>query len=672
VKLTIQNKLFLGFGIVLALTTLASVNNIFMINNLSEDEHRLIELRMPTVLAGMELVDGIHLSLAGLRGYMILGKEPAKAEKFKAERQSGWDKIDQAMLQMEGFSKSWTDPKNIEMLDEVKALLAEFRTAQQEVEDISHTPENIPAIKVLLSDAAPRAEKILAALTAVIDEESEREATVERKKLLKLLADSRGSFAVGLANIRAYLLSGNIDFAKKFKAKWAVNEARFKQISDMHYLFNSSQSQQWSQYSKLRAEFSKLPVKMFELRAAADWNLANHWLGAKAAPKAAKILQIISQMRESQDALATIDKQGLEDDISYMQIMMVISAIVALALGAGIAVFISRMIVTRLSVIVDRARRIAGGDLTGSVLDIKGRDEIADLTDAINHMSSSLKNVIEQISDSAECMNASSEQLSTITQQTSQNIYEQQSQTEQVATAMTEMSMTVQDVSKNIAGTAQSAHEAHTETVEGAQIVEVSVTAITKLANQLEGAADVFQQLEQDSEDINTVLDVIKGIAEQTNLLALNAAIEAARAGEQGRGFAVVADEVRTLAGRTQASTQEINQVIEKLQSGSRSAVEVMKRSRDDAKKVVEQATKAGESLSAISISVGLINDMSTQIASAAEQQNSTTEEINRNIVNISSMANETATGAQKTVESSQEMAGLGVKLQSLVGQFSV
>ena len=671
-KLTIQNKLFLGFGIVLALTTLASVNNIFMINNLSEDEHRLIELRMPTVLAGMELVDGIHLSLAGLRGYMILGKEPAKAEKFKAERQSGWDKIDQAMLQMEGFSKSWTDPKNIEMLDEVKALLAEFRTAQQEVEDISHTPENIPAIKVLLSDAAPRAEKILAALTAVIDEESEREATVERKKLLKLLADSRGSFAVGLANIRAYLLSGNIDFAKKFKAKWAVNEARFKQISDMHYLFNSSQSQQWSQYSKLRAEFSKLPVKMFELRAAADWNLANHWLGAKAAPKAAKILQIISQMRESQDALATIDKQGLEDDISYMQIMMVISAIVALALGAGIAVFISRMIVTRLSVIVDRARRIAGGDLTGSVLDIKGRDEIADLTDAINHMSSSLKNVIEQISDSAECMNASSEQLSTITQQTSQNIYEQQSQTEQVATAMTEMSMTVQDVSKNIAGTAQSAHEAHTETVEGAQIVEVSVTAITKLANQLEGAADVFQQLEQDSEDINTVLDVIKGIAEQTNLLALNAAIEAARAGEQGRGFAVVADEVRTLAGRTQASTQEINQVIEKLQSGSRSAVEVMKRSRDDAKKVVEQATKAGESLSAISISVGLINDMSTQIASAAEQQNSTTEEINRNIVNISSMANETATGAQKTVESSQEMAGLGVKLQSLVGQFSV
>ncbi|VAW59432.1 hypothetical protein MNBD_GAMMA08-1092, partial [hydrothermal vent metagenome] len=153
-KLTIQSKLFLGFGIVLALTTFTSVNNIFMMKDLSADEHRLIDLRMPTVLAGMELVDGVHLSLAGLRAYMILGKDPAKAEKFKAERQSGWDKIDQAMLQMDGFSKNWTDPKNIEMLDEVKALLVEFRTAQQAVEEISHTPENIPAIKVLLSEAA--------------------------------------------------------------------------------------------------------------------------------------------------------------------------------------------------------------------------------------------------------------------------------------------------------------------------------------------------------------------------------------------------------------------------------------------------------------------------------------------------------------------------------------
>jgi len=643
-----------------------------MMNDLSEDEHRLVDLRMPTVLAGMELVDGVHLSLAGLRAYMILGEDPAKAKKFKAERQSGWDKIDQAMLQMDDFSKNWTNPKNTEMLDEVKTLLAEFRTAQQAVEDISHTPENIPAIKILLSDAAPRAVKILAALTAVINEEAAREATPERKKLLKLLADSRGSFAVGLANIRAYLLSGNIDFAKKFKKKWALNEARFKQISEMRHLFNSNQSQQWNQYANSRAEFAKLPAKMFGLREAADWNLANHWLGVKAAPKAASILRIIAQMRESQNNLAAIDKQSLEDNAEEMQMTMMVSAIVALILGVGIAVFISRMIVTRLSAIVNRARCIADGDLTGSPLAVKGRDEIADLTDAINHMSSSLKNVIEQISHSAECMNASSEQLSTITNQSSQSIYEQQAQTEQVATAMNEMSATVQEVSKNIAGTAQSAHEAHEETVEGTQIVEVSISAIKKLANQLEGAADVFQQLEQDSEDINTVLDVIKGIAEQTNLLALNAAIEAARAGEQGRGFAVVADEVRTLAGRTQESTQEINQVIEKLQSGSRSAVEVMKRSRDDAKLVVEQASKAGESLSAISIAVGMINDMSTQIASAAEQQNATTEEINRNIVNISSMANETAAGAQKTVESSQEMASLGVKLQSLVGQFNV
>jgi methyl-accepting chemotaxis protein len=169
------------------------------------------------------------------------------------------------------------------------------------------------------------------------------------------------------------------------------------------------------------------------------------------------------------------------------------------------------------------------------------------------------------------------------------------------------------------------------------------------LAEQIENTANVIHQLEEDSENIGKVLDVIKGIAEQTNLLALNAAIEAARAGEQGRGFAVVADEVRTLAGRTQESTAEINQVIEKLQLGSQKAVDVMNKSREDAQSVVEQATQAGTSLSVISTAVERINDMSSQIASAAEQQNSTAEEINRNITNISELGQETTSGAQET-----------------------
>ncbi len=669
-KLTIRNKLFLGFGIVLASVTLISINNIIMMDNISEDERRLTELRLPTVVTGMELTDGIHLSLAGLRGYLILGKDPSMADKFKVERQKGWDEIDQALKEMERLSKNWTDPDNIVLLNRLKREIEAFRTAQQEVENIAHTSGNIPSLNILLTEAAPRAEKIIAAITTMIEEEAVLPASPERKKLLKLLADSRGSFALGLANIRAYLLSGENRFSEKFHSKWETNQTRFNQISEMTDLFNFRQLKAWNSYKKMRAEFAPLPPKMFDLRSSKEWNLANHWLGTRAAPKAETIMNILTQMRASQERLAARDKERLERDTSTMKIVMIVGMLVALVLGIFIAVVISRMITVPLSEVVERTKLIARGDLTGSPLVSRGDDELAELSNAINKMSGSLQGVVRQISGSAQHIGSSSRELSEITEQTSQSITEQQSQTEKVATAMSKMSTTVQEVSSNIAGTAQAAGEANMETAEGRRMVGDAIEAIQQLAGQIENAADVIHQVEQDSENISTVLDVIKGVAEQTNLLALNAAIEAARAGEQGRGFAVVADEVRTLAGCTRQSTEEINQVIEKLQVGSRKAVEVMNQSREQAQAVVEQATNAGSSLTAISAAVERINDMSTQIASAAEQQSTTAEEVNNNISGITRMANETAGAAQKTASASEDLARLGSELQGLVGKF--
>lgn len=344
-----------------------------------------------------------------------------------------------------------------------------------------------------------------------------------------------------------------------------------------------------------------------------------------------------------------------------------IIALVSILLGLVISWMFANSIISA----IRKATVTASGDLSQAIV-VNSDDEIGDLLRAINGMRQKLLDMLSEISGTTAQLSTASEEMSAITAQTSETIQSQRSETEQVATAMNEMTTTVQQVAVNINHTASAADEANQQTSEGSQIVQQAIAQINKLAEQVETSSHTINDLEKHSEAINTVLDVIKGIADQTNLLALNAAIEAARAGEQGRGFAVVADEVRTLAGRTRKSTDEINDMIEKLQTGSRQAVAVMDQSREEAKSAVEFATQTGDALATITQAVGKINEMSTQIASAAEEQGSVAEEINRNIVKINDMSNQTANGASETATASQDLARMATELQGLVKRFTV
>lgn len=314
-------------------------------------------------------------------------------------------------------------------------------------------------------------------------------------------------------------------------------------------------------------------------------------------------------------------------------------------------------------------RIAADRDLTRRV-SIARQDEIGATAQALNSMLEQFSGTIGELRGMTDQLASAAEQLSAVSTQTNTNLDTQRTQTEQVATAMNEMTATVQEVARSANDAADSSQEADKESRQGGEVVRSVVDSIGALSGEVARVAESVQNLDQQSQQIGTVLDVIRGIAEQTNLLALNAAIEAARAGEQGRGFAVVADEVRTLASRTQASTADIQSMIEALQNGTRDAVSAMNRGREMAESTATDAQRAGRALESIMTAVERIRDMTNQIASAAEQQNAVAEEINRNVTTINEITGESVSGANQTAGTSQELAGIATRVRELVAVF--
>ncbi len=338
--------------------------------------------------------------------------------------------------------------------------------------------------------------------------------------------------------------------------------------------------------------------------------------------------------------------------------------------GTGYFVM-NRIIISPLTDLALKLQDISSGDgdLT-TRLDANGKSEFAWVAGSFNRFVKKIAKTINNISATSEQLTTASLQLAKITESTEQGVENQLSETTLVAAAMEEMTNSVQEVARNAITASNEATTADTVANDGKNIVNQAVAEINTLAEEVENASNVIHELENDSNSIGEVLSVIQGIAEQTNLLALNAAIEAARAGEQGRGFAVVADEVRTLASRTQNSTLEIQQTIERLQNRAKQAVSVMNNGKKQAASSVEQAASAGVSITAISERIDTISDMNNQIAGAAEQQTSVVEEINRNINNISAVSNETSMGAKNTSEACKVLSKLAEQLRTTVGQF--
>ncbi|AQT10235.1 methyl-accepting chemotaxis protein [Pseudomonas protegens] len=346
-------------------------------------------------------------------------------------------------------------------------------------------------------------------------------------------------------------------------------------------------------------------------------------------------------------------------------------AVLAALLTIVLALLLTRSIVTPLNKALNAAQVIAGGNLRQAI-EVDGKDEPARLLQALAEMQASLRRTIEQIAGSATQLASASEELSAVTEEASRGLQQQNNEIEQAATAVNEMTAAVEEVARNAVSTSEASRQSTQAAREGRDRVVETVHAIQTMTHDVQSTSVMIEGLATQGRDIGKVLDVIRAIAEQTNLLALNAAIEAARAGEAGRGFAVVADEVRALAHRTAQSTQEIEKMVAGIQNGTGDAVESMQQSNQRTQSTLELARAAGVALEQIAESINQINERNLVIASASEEQAQVSREVDRNLVNIRDLATQSAAGANQTSAASHELSRLAVDLNALVARFVI
>jgi len=425
----------------------------------------------------------------------------------------------------------------------------------------------------------------------------------------------------------------------------------------------------YDQYSQLLNQYRQLEARMRSLSQADRTDELRDLLNRD-------LLANSEQINKVMDTLVRIntDQTRATNETAASQYASAFALVIGLLIAATVltllcAFLLTRSIVKPIEEALKCAEQVADGDLT-HVIRAEGTDEAARLLRAMSRMQEKLRDTLQLIAGSATQLASAAEELNSVTDESARGLQQQNNEIEQAATAVTEMTSAVEEVARNAVSTSEASGEASRSAGDGRDLVLETVGAIERMSGDVQATATLITHLAEQSRDIGKVLDVIRGLADQTNLLALNAAIEAARAGEAGRGFAVVADEVRALAHRTQQSTSEIERMIGSIQGGTEEAVESMRTSTERAASTLNIARGAGMALDTIAGAVAQINERNLVIASAAEEQAQVAREVDRNLVNINDLSVQSATGAHQTSAASAELSRLAVDLNGLVARF--
>lgn len=633
--ISMTRKLAIGFGSVLLLTAALAV---YGWHSLGSVTHRG---------ALMAQIASLNESLGELRAarlqYMLDNGDEKSAEAVNAA-------LDRFAARLAEISPNFSGPENVARLRKQGEQIQGYRASLQKMRDAyaagTAARADMGAHATLASEPIDAMGKTVERMPA--DAEN-------RYAGLKAISELRMNWQLVRYQMRGYNTTPTVEVAAKVEQQIAQarqSAARLKAV--------------------LGEEFSA-QVAITE-QALDGYLVALKAVVAQTEAIAAARQEMASQTEEiNRLGLALTQDQSarLDQDTSQARITQVTVAVLALLIGMLAAWLITRQITQPLADTLAVVRNIAAGDLTDQRR-IERQDEMGALQQGVMGMAATLRELISGIRDSVTQMASAAEQLSAITEQTSVGMNGQKIETDQVATAMHEMSATVQEVARNAEDASQAASDADREARAGDAVVSEAVTQIERLSQEMLRSTEAMAKLESESNRIGSVMDVIKTVADQTNLLALNAAIEAARAGEAGRGFAVVADEVRGLAQRTQKSTEEIEQLVAGLQQGTQQVAAAMQNSHNLTESSVELTRKAGLALTDITAKVSNIQAMNQQIAAAAEEQGAVAEEISRSVINVRDISEQTATASDETAASSVELARLGGELQAMVSRFRV